>query len=87
MSTDAPQELKDSFKAWLAANTPPGTRLVVQHDGYTEPLQVLCNGTVEYMVYRCGNAPGHEGDCYCTCKFVDYTPEKGGPTDYLTRQR
>jgi hypothetical protein len=35
----------------------------------------ICGGRQEYMPYYCIREKGHEGDCYCGCKYVDFEAE------------
>jgi hypothetical protein len=75
-------EVEASFALWVKENTPPGTRLTIRRDGLTE-IELCCNGIVTWTALYCGLSPGHEGDCWSQGKNVNFTPEKGGPIDYL----
>lgn len=36
---------------------------------------IVCGAGQAYMPYFCVREKGHEGDCYCLCKNVNFTPE------------
>ena len=68
------ERLRESLKVWLRENTPPGSRLVITHDGFTE-LKVCCDGAVPISAYTCGLAPAHSGQCYSIHKHVYFDRE------------
>jgi len=72
--TKASDELYQSFKEWLDANTPEGSRLVVHHDGYID-IQMCCDGRIPDMAYSCCRDPGHTGRCYSRHKQVYFDRE------------
>lgn len=69
-------ELRKSFLNWLKENTPSGTRISVESDGFVS-VKLLCAGQVPHMAYWCSLEPGHKGQCYSKEKCVDFTPVVG----------
>jgi hypothetical protein len=63
--------LGESFKAWLAENTPEGGRIVLEHDGFSE-IKVCCAGTDPLFAYYCALSPGHAGRCFSNHKQVNF---------------
>lgn len=37
--------------------------------------ELSCGKRQEYMPYYCVRKPNHEGECYCSCKNVDFIPD------------
>lgn len=42
---------------------------------YMPKVLKVCGGTQKHMCYYCILDAGHEGDCFCACKQVNFTRE------------
>lgn len=42
---------------------------------FTPKITKICGKRQEFMPYYCVLEPGHDGDCYCSCKLTDFTPD------------
>ena len=43
---------------------------------YQLKIQQVCGGMQQYMPYYCMLKPGHDGQCWCSCKDVDFDKEE-----------
>jgi hypothetical protein len=77
---NAPKDIQDSYAAWVAANTPPGTLIVIEGPS----VRVVCNG--EAFHRRCGYDPGHRGACRTMRRAEDFTPLRGGPGEAVDEE-
>jgi hypothetical protein len=46
------------------------------HLSLTPKFHKVCGKTQDWMPYYCVLEPDHEGDCWCMCKQVNFTPDK-----------
>ena len=42
--------------------------------------RAICGKRQAYMVYTCVKQPGHDGECWCSCKDVNFIPDT--PEEY-----
>ena len=42
---------------------------------YVPKMEAVCGKGQKYMAYFCVRKPNHEGQCWCSCKDVNFDPD------------
>jgi hypothetical protein len=49
--------------------------ILIGENPFNQEFKQICGKTQNNMIYKCILKPNHNGNCYCSCKNIEFTPD------------